>query len=90
MCGHLTLAAFEPGETVAALAQRGVLHAECARIFRRDKDENGLGPSIRLHHQQQGLRVLHVLQGPWLLPSLSHRRGRERAVRYHAPECGRK
>src|SRR5919201_562534 len=45
--------AFEPGETVAALAQRGVLHAECARIFRRDKDENGFGPSIRLHHHQQ-------------------------------------
>jgi hypothetical protein len=45
--------AFEPGETVAALAQHSVLHAECARIFRRDKDENGFGPSIRLHYHQQ-------------------------------------
>jgi len=44
---------FEPGETVAALAARGVLAAECARIFRRDKDANGQGPSLLLHHHQQ-------------------------------------
>src|SRR5712691_5828063 len=49
---------FEPGETVAALAARGVLSAECARIFRRDKDANGQGPTLRLHrHQQEAVEV---------------------------------
>jgi hypothetical protein len=34
---------FEPGETVEELARRGVLHDECRRIFRRNKNAAGLG-----------------------------------------------
>jgi len=50
--------AFEPGETVEELARRGVLAQECARIFRRAKDDNGFGASIRLHrHQQQAIEA---------------------------------
>src|SRR5947209_15940289 len=50
--------AFEPGNTVEELAQRGVLAQECARIFRRNKDDNGFGTSMRLHrHQQQAIEA---------------------------------
>src|SRR5919197_1841500 len=49
---------FEPGETIDDLVARGVLAPECQRIFRRDKDEAGFGPSLRLHrHQQDAIEV---------------------------------
>ncbi len=48
--------AFEPGQTVEELAQQGLVARECARIFRRAKDDKGFGASIRLHrHQQEAL-----------------------------------
>lgn len=45
--------AFEPGETIDELVEAGVLQAECARIFRRDKtrDEPD-GKPLRLHRRQ--------------------------------------
>jgi ATP-dependent helicase YprA (DUF1998 family) len=49
---------FEPGDTVEELAARGALAGECRRIFRRNKDACGFGPSLRLHrHQQQAIEV---------------------------------
>jgi hypothetical protein len=49
---------FEPGETVEELVTRGVLAEECRRIFRRDKDDLGFGPSLRLHrHQQEAVEI---------------------------------
>src|SRR6266567_1229682 len=49
---------FEPGETVEALAARGVLADECRRIFRRNKNVAGSGISLHLHrHQQEAVEV---------------------------------
>jgi ATP-dependent helicase YprA (DUF1998 family)/very-short-patch-repair endonuclease len=50
---------FEPGESVDELVEQGVLHAECVRIFRRGKSEQGAqGQPLRLHrHQSEAARV---------------------------------
>jgi hypothetical protein len=49
---------FEPGDTVDELVAAGVLAEGCRRIFRRNKDANGLGDSLRLHrHQQDAIDV---------------------------------
>jgi len=49
--------AFESGGTVEELAGRGLLHPECARIFRRGKD-HGPGTTLRLHrHQHDAVEV---------------------------------
>ncbi len=49
---------FEPGETVDRLVADGVLASECARIFRRDKDDAGFGQPLRLHrHQQEAVKA---------------------------------
>jgi ATP-dependent helicase YprA (DUF1998 family) len=52
---------FEPGEWIETLVMQGVLHAECARIFRKDKgtDANGGdGKPLRLHrHQVEAIRA---------------------------------
>ncbi|MBI4585415.1 MAG: DEAD/DEAH box helicase, partial [Planctomycetes bacterium] len=44
--------AFEPGETIDALAARGALHPECRRIFRIQKDLHPEGKPLRLHRHQ--------------------------------------
>ncbi len=44
---------FEPGDTVDDLVARGVLAEGCRRIFRRNKDANGLGDTLRLHRLRQ-------------------------------------
>jgi ATP-dependent helicase YprA (DUF1998 family) len=49
---------FEPGDTVEELVARGVLAEECRRIFRRNKNALGFGPSLRLHrHQQEAVTI---------------------------------
>lgn len=46
--------AFKPAQRVDELVHRGLLHPECARIFRREKAERGFaGPPIRFHQHQQ-------------------------------------
>ncbi|MDA2923116.1 DEAD/DEAH box helicase [Acidobacteria bacterium AH-259-L09] len=50
--------AFEPGKTIDELVQEGLLHPECNRIFRTQKDKDGTGNSLRLHkHQEDAIRV---------------------------------
>jgi superfamily II DNA/RNA helicase len=44
---------FQPGNRVEELVQHGVLHPECARIFRVGKTDGGIGISVRLHRHQQ-------------------------------------
>jgi len=47
--------AFEPGEWIETLVTQGVLHPECTRIFRKDKDagaNRGDGKPLRLHRHQ--------------------------------------
>lgn len=51
--------AFEPGGTIADLVDEGILHAECRRIFQREKDAAGsAGKPLRLHrHQVDAIRT---------------------------------
>jgi ATP-dependent helicase YprA (DUF1998 family)/very-short-patch-repair endonuclease len=51
--------AFEPGETVDELVDAGILHGECARIFRRDKThDDPRGKPLRLHrHQAEAIKL---------------------------------
>ncbi|RRR68803.1 MAG: DEAD/DEAH box helicase [Candidatus Viridilinea halotolerans] len=53
--------AFAPGAWIDALVADGVLHEECSRIFRKDKDDPeyyGLGSPLRLHqHQEAAVRI---------------------------------
>ncbi len=54
---------FEPGEWIDELAAQNVLHSECARIFRRDKDNpeyHGRGLPLRLHRHQS--EAIHIAQ----------------------------
>jgi ATP-dependent helicase YprA (DUF1998 family) len=50
---------FEPAEWIHELVQEGILHKECARIFRTEKAETeGEGRRLRLHkHQAEAIRV---------------------------------
>jgi ATP-dependent helicase YprA (DUF1998 family) len=50
--------AFEPGEWIDELAEQGVLHDECRRIFRIKPDQRGTGRPLRLHrHQADAVRT---------------------------------
>jgi ATP-dependent helicase YprA (DUF1998 family) len=49
---------FEPGESIDELVEEGVLHGECARIFRTAKDLNERGNPLRFHrHQSEAIRT---------------------------------
>ncbi|GHO84906.1 DEAD/DEAH box helicase [Dictyobacter formicarum] len=50
---------FDPGEPIDELVAQGILHRECARIFRNGKSaSNDLGSPLRLHrHQSEAIRV---------------------------------
>jgi hypothetical protein len=52
---------FEPGDWIDDLIKQGLLHPECSRIFKRDKDKpkyHGAGQPLRLHkHQSDAIRV---------------------------------
>ena len=49
---------FEPGNWIDNLVRDGVLHQDCAGIFRRDKGPSGPGESMRLHrHQSEAVRT---------------------------------
>jgi ATP-dependent helicase YprA (DUF1998 family)/very-short-patch-repair endonuclease len=43
---------FEPGEWVDELVNNGTLHQECKKIFRNNKDLDGIGQPLRLHRHQ--------------------------------------
>jgi ATP-dependent helicase YprA (DUF1998 family)/very-short-patch-repair endonuclease len=53
--------AFEPGAWLDALVDDGILHAECRKIFRKDKSPSEsaeLGKPLRLHtHQTEAIQV---------------------------------
>src|SRR5579872_5657675 len=49
---------FEPGSSINNLCDEGVLHDECARIFRIKEHENDLGRTLVLHrHQGEAARI---------------------------------
>jgi len=52
---------FEPGKWVDELVTEGVLHGECARVFRRDKEAGGSGDTGRAlrfyRHQEEAIRA---------------------------------
>ena len=49
---------FEPGALVDELVEQGVLHPQCAGLFRRDKDRSPGGQPLRLHrHQEEAIRI---------------------------------
>lgn len=55
---------FAPGESIEALVSTGILHQECGRIFRRDKEKNNAanaGTSLQLHrHQSEAIRIANA------------------------------
>lgn len=44
---------FERGRSVDDLVRAGVLHPECSRIFRKDKQEGDMGEPMRLYRHQE-------------------------------------
>jgi len=50
---------FEPGESIDELVEQGVLHEECRRIFRINKDgTDGQGKPLHLHrHQAEAVKI---------------------------------
>ena len=51
---------FEPGYRTDQLVDQGILHEECRRIFRINK-ESGEGQPLRLHrHQEEAVRVARI------------------------------
>lgn len=49
---------FERGKKIDELVSEGVLHEDCARIFRIKKHDNDYGRELRLHlHQEQAIRL---------------------------------
>lgn len=50
--------AYAPGGSIDDLVREGLLHPECSRIFRRNKDENSAGDPLRLYqHQRQAIEA---------------------------------
>lgn len=43
---------FQPGEWIDELVEKGILHQECSRIFRINKDQQEEGQPLRLHRHQ--------------------------------------
>jgi len=49
---------FETGDTVEDLVRKGVLHEECARIFRTGKSDRSEGVTVTLHkHQSEAIAI---------------------------------
>ena len=49
---------FMPGESVEGLVASGVLHDECAGIFRAGKKEGDTGVTLQLHkHQEEAIAI---------------------------------
>ena len=49
---------FEAGDRIDDLVEEGVLHGECARIFRAGKGPDNPGVTLRLHrHQSEAVRI---------------------------------
>lgn len=51
--------AFEPGDSIDELVDAGILHDECGRVFRKDKEpgSNNSGKPLRLYkHQSEAIR----------------------------------
>lgn len=48
--------AFEPGDSIDDLVDAGILHEECGRVFRKDKEPGGnnSGKPLRLYKHQSG------------------------------------
>ncbi len=49
---------FEPGTSIESLVSEGILHEDCANIFRIKSSTSDVGRPLRLHkHQEQAIRV---------------------------------
>jgi ATP-dependent helicase YprA (DUF1998 family) len=49
---------FEPGSSIDDLRAEGILHDECARVFRIKEHDNDLGRTLILHrHQSEAVRI---------------------------------
>jgi ATP-dependent helicase YprA (DUF1998 family)/very-short-patch-repair endonuclease len=54
---------FEPGHWIDELADEGLLHKECKKIFRRKKEILDYGEPLRIHkHQEDAIRVAKLGQ----------------------------
>lgn len=50
--------AYAPGGSIDDMVAEGLLHPECSRIFRRNKDENPTGQPLRLYaHQRKAIET---------------------------------
>ena len=51
---------FEAGDRIDELVEEGILHDECAQIFRAGKDSGNSGTTLKLHrHQSEAVRTAH-------------------------------
>ena len=52
--------AFEPGGTIDELVHKDILHPECSRIFRINKESQPIGIQMQLHkHQEEAIKAAH-------------------------------
>lgn len=52
--------AFEPGGTIDELVDREILHPECSRIFRINKESQAIGTQMQLHkHQEEAIEAAY-------------------------------
>jgi hypothetical protein len=84
--------AFAAGGSVDELVERGLLHPASARIFRRDKNQDGAGLGKALHLHQHQLEAIEIArQGhnylQWPLPAdRARRREHLPAIRRAGPQ----
>ena len=69
--------AYQPGGTVEDLVRRGELHGECAKIFRRKRDDSDPGTTLHLEHHArlniQPVREAHrCARAAGVVKTLSH------------------
>lgn len=50
---------FQLGENIDELVDEGILHEECRRIFRRDKDHGSGKPLLLYTHQAEAIKIAH-------------------------------
>jgi hypothetical protein len=77
---------FEAGETIDELVAEGILHEECARIFRRKRELHDPGEDLRLHrHQADAIRTARAGHNYVLTTGTGSGKSRAYIVPRHMP-----
>ena len=60
---------FQLGENIDELVDAGILHEECRRVFRRDKDHGDGKPLLLYTHQSEAIKIAPVSYTHLTLPT---------------------